>query len=168
MNEKLILSEEFPELINLFVGDEIYLIHEPKTYENIESEGGNKYRFLNIVMHSEAEIIPTSSRDFFFKMTNAIQNERINMDADGFAVINIANYEGLTWANLEKLFSPKYCIFWGVDPFSLNIPCHAYKGLVHNGCRIISVDNIEKIKDDVELKKKLWAMVQRMFEMVKK
>ncbi|NQW42008.1 MAG: hypothetical protein HQ463_01065 [Bacteroidetes bacterium] len=168
MNEKLIISEQKTELLNLFLGDEIYLINEPKYYDSIDSEGGNKYRFLNIVMHTATEIIAPESKDFFFKMANAIQNERINMDADGFAVINISNYPGLTWQNLEKLFSPKFCIFWGVDPFTLNIQCHLNKGLMHNGCKIISVESMEIVKDNLEMKKKLWAMVQRMFEMIKK
>ena len=39
---------------------------------------------------------------------------------------------------------------------------------MHNGCKIISVESMEIVKDNLEMKKKLWAMVQRMFEMIKK
>ncbi|MEZ4804012.1 MAG: hypothetical protein R2852_00595 [Bacteroidia bacterium] len=112
MNDNLIIPENNPEDINMFYGDELYLIEESQWYEDIPSEGGNKYRFLNIVSHSDSEIIPEKHRDMFFRMINAIQTDRIKMDADGFAVINVQNYRGLKWNNIEKNFSPKYCVFW--------------------------------------------------------
>jgi hypothetical protein len=111
MDEKLIIPENFPELINLFVGEEFYIVKELVNYDSIEHEGGNKYRFLHIMNHHDEKIIPEAQRDFFFKMINAIRTDKVFMDADGFAVININNYESLTWKNVEKLFSPKCCIF---------------------------------------------------------
>ncbi len=168
MNQNLIISENFPELINLFAGEEVYMIDEPKWYEEIRSEGGNKYRFLNIVSHQSEEVIPPAQKDFFFRMANAIQTERIKMDADGFAVINIWDYKGLKWPNIEKLFSPKYCIFWGVDPYKLDVPCHVNARLVHRECRIIAVDDMEKIEKDQQLKRALWEKVQGMFDFGKK
>lgn len=168
MDQNLIISENFPELINLFLGEELYVVEEAKWYDLIKSEGGNKYRFLNIVSHPSEEIIPADCRDFFFRMANAIQTERIKMDADGFSVINIADYKGLKWANIEKLFSPKYCIFWGADPYKLDVHCHRNRGIILNECRIISIDSMERISADVDLKKNLWNMVKRMFDMDKK
>jgi hypothetical protein len=168
MNQNLIISENFPELINLFAGEELYMVEEPKWYEEVKSEGGNKYRFLNIVSHASEDIIPAEQKDFFFRMANAIQTERIKMDADGFAVINIYDYKGLKWENLEKLFSPKYCIFWGVDPYKLDVPCHIHSRLVHRDCRVIAVDAMAQIEQDQKLKKKLWENVQAMFDFGKK
>ncbi len=168
MNQNLIISENFPELINLFAGDEVYMIEEPKWYEEIKSEGGNKYRFLNIVSHASGEVIPPAQKDFFFRMANAIQTDRIKMDADGFAVINIFDYKGLKWANIEKLFSPKYCIFWGVDPYKLDVPCHINAGITHNGCRVTAVDEMEHVEKSKELKTELWKKIQFMFDFHKK
>ncbi len=168
MNQNLIISENFPELINLFAGDEVYMIEEPKWYEDIKSEGGNKYRFLNIVSHTSEEVIPPAQKDFFFRMANAIQTDRIKMDADGFAVINVLDYKGLKWANIEKLFSPKYCIFWGVDPYKFDVPCHIHSKVVHNECRIIAVDEMARIENDIELKKSLWDQIKLMFDFGKK
>jgi len=168
MNQNLIISENFPELINMFGGDEVYMIEEPKWYEEIKSEGGNKYRFLNIVSHPADEVIPAAQRDFFFRMANAIQTERIKMDADGFSVINIMNYKGLKWSNVEKLFSPKYCIFWGVDPYKLDVPCHMHARIIHNECRIMAVDDMQTIENDINLKKDLWKKIQGMFDFAKK
>src|SRR5688572_17058655 len=99
MEEKLIIPENFPELINLFVGDEFYMVKEIVNYDTVKSEGGNKYRFLHIMRHDEAGLIPEAQRDFFFKMVNAIRTDKVSMDADGFAVINITDYPGLTWKN---------------------------------------------------------------------
>lgn len=165
MDEKLIISENFPELINQFLGDELYFIKEKVNYQTIASEGGNKYRFLNIMLHDEEQIIPAGQRDFFFKMANAIRTEMVSMDADGFAVINIKDYEGLTWKNLETLFSPKCCIFWGVDPVTMDIACKKYGGAKYNNCKIIYVDDIKSISENQELKHKLWLLVKRLFGM---
>lgn len=168
MNQNLIISENFPELINMFSGDEVYMIEEPKWYDEIKSEGGNKYRFLNIVSHSGDEIIPKAQKDFFFRMANAIQTDRIKMDADGFAVINIMDYKGLKWANIEKLFSPKYCIFWGVDPYKFDVPCHVNSGTTFNECRVFAVDDMEKVENNIELKKSLWEKIKLMFDFARK
>ncbi len=168
MNENLIISENYPEHINLFLGEELYIINEPKWYESIPSEGGNKYRFLNIVSHPHEEMIPPEQKDFFFRMTNAIQTDRIKMDADGFCVINIQDYKGLKWKNIVHLFSPKYCIFWGVDPHAMDVSCKFNGGAVIDDCKIIYVDSMDKIEKDVNAKKVLWSFIQRMFGMVKK
>lgn len=154
--------------MSMFIGEELYLINEPKWYEEIQSLGGNKYRFLNIVSHNHEEIIPPAQKDFFFRMTNAIQTERIKMDADGFAIINIFEYPGLKWNNIEKLFSPKFCVFWGVDPHSFDIACKFNSGALINDCKIIYVDSMDKIESDMNLKKNLWYLIQRMFGMVAK
>lgn len=165
MDEKLIIPENFPELINLFVGEEFYVIKDKVNYKNIASEGGNKYRFLHIMSHEDAHLIPEEQRDFFFKMINAIRTDKVSMDADGFAVINIRDYPGLTWNNIDQLFSPKCCIFWGVDPFSMEIVCKKYGGVVHNECKIVYVDDIQTISTNAELKPKLWHLVKRLFGM---
>lgn len=168
MNQNLIISENNPELINLLMGDELYVVDEPKWYDEIASEGGNKYRFLNIVSHSGSEIIPSEQKDFFFRMINAIQTDRIKMDADGFAVVNAGNYKGLKWNNLEKIFSPKYCIIWGVDPHSLDLNVKLNGGALVNECRIVYVNSMETIFSHEPLKRQLWTFVKRMFGMEKK
>lgn len=165
MNQNLIISENYPELVSMFLGDELYLVNEPKWYEELASEGGNKYRFLNIVSHGNEEIIPPAQKDFFFRMANAIQTDRIKMDADGFCVVNAQNYKGLKWNNLVHLFSPKYCIFWGVDPHSMDVNCKFNGGALLDDCKIIYVDSMDKIETDLTAKKMLWSMIQRMFGM---
>ena len=54
MDENLIISENNPELMNLLLGDELYIVHEQKWYANIAHDGNNKHRFLKSV---EAEAI---------------------------------------------------------------------------------------------------------------
>lgn len=164
MDQNLIIPENYPEHVAMFLGQELYLVNEPKWYEQLPSEGGNKYRFLNIVSHNHQEIIPPDNKNFFFRMANAIQTERINMDADGFCVVNVMEYPGLKWKNIEHLFSPKYCIFWGVDPNSFDISCKFYGGAKINDCKITYVDSMAKVENDVTLKKRLWDIVKRMFE----
>jgi hypothetical protein len=168
MDQNLIISENNPEAMQLLLGGELYLIEESQWYEDIKSEGGNKYRFLNIVSHGGDDIIPAAQRDFFFRMSNAIRTDRFTMDADGFAVVNVLDYKGLKWNNLEKIFSPKYCIFWGVDPNKMGLPCKLNGGAVHNACRIIYMDSMEHVFENDATKRLLWDMVKRMFDMNKK
>lgn len=167
MDQNLIISENYPELVQMFIGEDIYLPKEKVWYDAIASEGGNKYRFLNIVMHGDNEIIPEAKREFFFKLINAIRTDRITMDGDGFAVVNAMNYKGLNWKNLEHHFSPKYCIFWGVDPIDFEIPCKLFGGALKDDCRILYVPSMEELSTNTEMKKKLWLLVQRMFGMEK-
>lgn len=168
MDSNLIISENNPEDVNMLMGGDIYLIEESQWYEEIASEGGNKYRFLNIVSHPGDEIIPRDQRDFFFRLANAIRTDRFNMDADGFAVVNTIDLKGLQWKNLQKNFSPKYCIFWGVDPNKMGVPCKLYGVCQLDGCRIISVDSMEAIAGNESLKRTLWELVKRQFDMNKK
>jgi len=167
MNEKLIIDENFPEILNLFYNNEVYLVEEKINYDEIISEGGNKYRFLNIISHNNEGMLTSEQKDFFFKMINAIRTDKITMDADGYSMINVYNYKGLTWQNIEKLYSPKYCVFWGVNPEVFKLTCKLYGGLLHNGCKIIFVDNMTKISNDVVLKRNLWNLIQRLFGMNK-
>jgi hypothetical protein len=164
MNQNLIISEKYPELNQMLLGDELYVIDEPKWYEEIKSEGGNKYRFLNIVSHPGDEILPQAQRDLFFKVINPIQTERIKMDADGFSIINVYNYRGVKWENLEKLFSPRYCIFWGVDPHAMNVNCKLNGGAIVNDCKIIYVNQMEVIFSNQSMKKQLWEFLKKMFK----
>lgn len=163
MNQNLIISENNPEEVSMFLGQELYLVNEPKWYESIRSEGGNKYRFLNIVSHNHTEVIPPDNKDFFFRMANAIQTERIKMDFDGFCVINVLEYPGLKWKNIEQVFSPKYCIFWGVDPHGFDVNCKYFGGAMLNDCKITYVDSMEAVEKDLDKKKKLWDIIKRMF-----
>jgi hypothetical protein len=164
MNQNLIISENYPELNQMLLGEELYIIDEPKWYEEINSEGGNKYRFLNIVSHPGEEILPEAQRDLFFKVINPIQTDRIKMDADGFSVINVHNYRGVQWDNLEKLFSPKYCIFWGVDPHAMGVNCKLNGGAIVNDCKIIYVNQMEVIFSNKNMKKQLWEFLKKMFK----
>jgi len=163
MEEDLNILQNYPELSSLFMGEELYVIDEPRYYENIKSEGGNKFRFLNIFSHGGTESIPPAHRDMFFKIINSIQTDKIKMDADGFAVININGLRGLKWNNLEKNFAPRYCIFWGVDPTPLDVVCKLNGGTIVNDCKIIYVNPINIIAESKDLKQMLWKYIKKMF-----
>ncbi len=168
MNENLI-SETNTEVLLNFMGEELYLVKEAKIYDEINSLGGYKNHFINIINHQNIDFLNDEQRSFFFKMAAAIKNDKIQgMNADDFAIINYANYDGLTWENISKIFNPKYCIFWGINPIEFQMPCGLYKGINHQDCRIIYVDAMDTIMGDIELKKKLWSLVKRMFDMPQK
>ncbi len=167
MENKSIIDENFPETLINFMGEEIYFVQEKKHYEAIKSEGQNQYRFLNLIQNPNQEFLSTENKDFFFKMINAIKTDKFQMDGDGYALVNIENYPGIQWENLEKIFSPSYCILWGVDPNLIGIQCQHNYGVVKNNCRIIYVDSISTIMNDVVLKRKLWQLVQNLFQMPK-
>lgn len=165
MEENLIIPENYPELVQQFMGQELYLIEETKWYKEIKSEGGNRYRFLNVVSVPGTDIIPPQDRDFFFRVISAVKTEKFTMDADGIAFVNIHEYKGITWENLKEKFSPKYCIFWGTDPHKLGISCRLYGGTISDTCKILYVDALDTIVADPEKKKLLWNRIQRMFGM---
>jgi hypothetical protein len=151
-------------MLNLLMGEEVYLYTEPAWYETIRSEGGNQFRFLNLFSHPAGEVIPEGQRDFFFKVINSIKNEKFHMDADGLAAVNISGYPGLQFSNLVKLFSPKYCIFWGVDPGNTGLHINPYEGKLEEGCRVVWVQDIDIIESSDHLKKSLWKILKAMFE----
>ncbi|MBC7425835.1 MAG: hypothetical protein H7321_04800 [Bacteroidia bacterium] len=157
------IDKNYPELLHSLMGDELYFITEHTHYEAIESEGENKFRFLNIFKHSEKGYIPEQQRDFFFKVINNIKTDRFDMALDGLAAINIQEYPGVQWDNLDKLFSPKFCILWDVEPTALGIAVNRYTGIEHNGCRIIYVDSLANIEASLELRQRLWKLIKNLF-----
>lgn len=164
MYQNLIISENNPEQVNMLMGTELYLIDETQWFDEMKSEGGNKFRFLNIVDHANEHIIPETERDFFFKLVNSIKNDKFTMDADGFAVVNINAYKGIKWNNIESLYSPVYCILWGVNPEKLGIQCKLWGGAIVNQCKIIAIDSMREVSQSQEKKKQLWGFVKRMFQ----
>jgi hypothetical protein len=164
MYQNLIISENNPEQVNMLMGDELYVIDEIQWFEEIKSEGGNKFRFLNIVDHGNEHIIPETERDFFFRIITSIKNDKFSMDADGFSIVNISDYKGVKWSNLEQLFSPVYCIFWGANPEKVGIHCKLWGGALQGNCRILYVDSIKDISENQDKKKQLWSLVKRMFQ----
>jgi hypothetical protein len=163
MEENLILSENFPELLAQFMDGEFYQIQESRWYDKFEYEGENKYRFLNIVNHTENKSLSEEDSLFFYKFTNAIQSEKYKMDKDGFAVLNISLYPGVEWKNIIEVFQPNFCFFWGVSPSQFGVNINKYKASVHDSIKMLYVDSMNSVFSNSSLKLQLWEQTKPLF-----
>ncbi len=166
MDNKLILDENSPELMHLFMGDVVYQAFDLKWYEELEYDGNNKYRFLNIINNEDNQFLSETSNEAFFKYVNAIQTDRYKMSKDGFAILNIANYKGIQWKNITEKLNPKICIFWGVNPAFFGLESQKYKILKRHDMSYLYVDDMDNLFKYDALKKQLWNNTKGLFDMV--
>lgn len=163
MEENLILSENFPELLVQFMGEEFYNIQESRWYERFEYEGENKYRFLNIVNHPNHKSLSEEDSLFFYKFTNAIQSDKYKMDKDGFAILNINLYPGIQWKNIVDFFQPNFCFFWGVSPSQFGLNLNKYSAVVHDDIKMLYVDAMNTVFSNGSFKLQLWEQTKPLF-----
>lgn len=164
MDENLILDENSPELINLFMGDIVYQAVESQWYEKLQTEGNNQFRFLHIINEEGQVFLSEEQNNSFFKYINAIQTDRLKMDKDGFAILNLANHKGISWKNINSMLSPKTCIFWGVNPYQFGFETRKYNILKRNDISMIYIDEMTTVMQSPALKGNLWALTKQLFD----
>lgn len=164
MEDSLILSENFPESINLFMGDGIYIVQERVDYDTLDVLGENQLRFLHIVQNSSEKFLNQVDYEMFFKYINAIQSDKVKMDKDGFAILNLNQYPGISWDNIKLKLNPKICFFWGVNPLTMGLEIPKYVLTKIDDMQAVYLDDVNIALSDKSLKLKLWEITKTIFE----
>lgn len=164
MEDSLILSENFPESINLFMGDGIYMVQEKVDYDTINVLGENQLRFLHIINNSTEKFLNQTDYEMFFKYINAIQSDKIKMDKDGFAILNLNQYPGITWENIKVKLNPKVCFFWGVNPLILGLEVPQFTLTKTQDTQTVFLDDVNVTLNNKDSKLKLWGITKTIFE----
>jgi hypothetical protein len=163
MEDSLILSENFPESINLFMGNSVYIVQEKVEYPTLDVLGENQLRFLHVIENPKEKFFDEVEKESFFKYINAIQSDKIKMDKDGFAILNLAQYPGISWENIKSILNPRICFFWGVNPLLFEMDVPQYNVSKIDELQVVFVDSISKTLSERELKLKLWDITKQIF-----
>lgn len=151
------------ESFTSFMGDEFFLIQDIVHYGTIPSEGGNKYKYLNIFDFPEDKVIPDAFRDSFVELHTIISKGGHTMDMEGMCLINLHQVQGIRLQNIIEKLSPKYITFWGSDPQKLGLYIQPMKGMVWNGIKILRLENLEETFADPGLKNKTEQFLKYLF-----
>jgi len=162
LNLLFIDQNEVEPLIQL-MGDELFLVNDLVWYDQIPSEGENKFRYLNIFDFESEHIIPEDFREEFFKLHRVVSKGEYTMDLSGLAAINLHQVSGIRLKNILEKFTPKYITLWGIDSEKLGLKVDKMKGLIHNGVKIMNLETSDKILTDSALYQKCELYLKQMF-----
>jgi len=162
LNNLFIDKNEVEPLIQL-MGDELFLLNDLVWYDEIPSEGENKFRYLNIFDFEKDQIIPEDFREMFFKLHRVVTKGEHTMDLSGLAAINLHQVSGIRMKNIIEKFNPKYITLWGVDSSKLGLEVEKMKGIVLNGIRILNLETTDKVITDSATYQKCELYLKHMF-----
>ncbi len=163
------------DALHLFFTDDVYLITEevnlmPMRQEVIsESEpvkkdnefkflGKNERNILLLVNDFENDVSDESGRELLRKIVKSIE-----LSAADFALVNYARYDGATFDDLVSFFSSTLVFVFGVSPEQLGLNNYPSNVIVTKGdVRMIFSDELRKLDKNVNTKKALWAVLQKL------
>lgn len=148
------------------MGSSFFLPKDRIVYNEIKSEGENKYRFLNLFSFEGDEIIPESQREFFLNMLSSIVKKDKVMNLEGICAVNIFNYPGVILKDLIKKFEPKYICLWGLEPETIGVSVKLYGGKLVGNSRLIRVESLEVLAENSELKDKTQKILLNLFGLI--
>jgi hypothetical protein len=155
-----------PEALLNLIGSSFYLPQDRIYYPDIQSEGDNKYRFMNIFHFEGKNAIPDEHRELFLNLLSSIVKKDKVMQPEGLCAINAANYPGAHMTDLIKQFNPKYICLWGENTHLTGADVKLYGGKIAGNARMIRVDNLETLVANPELKDKTQKLLLNLFGII--
>lgn len=154
------LKIEGAALQQFFNGHTLYIPKAPATEstKSFEYDGENNKYILMLFSHTANGTVPAAQRNFLEKILGATK-----LSFDDVAMVNLNNYPNASFEDLKDFFAPSSLFLWGVSPSIFNIQAQHYQPIIHNKVKVISVDAIEMIEKNDDMKKKLWGILKTHF-----
>ncbi len=151
------LKIEGAALQHFFYGHTLYKpkIEASNSTITFDYEGDNNKYIVMLFSHTGSGAMPEAQKPFLEKILNATK-----LSFSDVALVNLNNYPDATLKQLKEFFAASSLFFWGVNSSIFNIKTQLYQPLVHEKLKIISVDPIDIIENDKNLKAKLWGILQ--------
>ncbi|MEO6639236.1 MAG: hypothetical protein ABIN25_13240 [Ginsengibacter sp.] len=136
----------------------------PKTNNeenSIEFLGGNLKNIAFVVNVQESKFVTDSQLNFLSGLVNAC-----HVSLDDIAVVNIAGQKFISYLDLAKQLSSRKILSFGVAPAELNLPFTIpfYQVQSFQETDYIFCPELNKLQDDTNAKKLLWASLQKTFK----
>lgn len=159
-------SELSPEALNMLFDGQIYVIRDKEEPVAFDYSGGNNRYLLLVNEEKDHPFISASNEKFLQEMLK----NGINYSLEDIALINTSKTSTKDFNSLCTYFGCNQIIIWGADPAKIGISEQAelYKPFTKNGKVIIFADKLDKISQDINLKRQLWASLQQVFNVNKK
>ncbi|WP_457287545.1 hypothetical protein [Pedobacter sp. UYP24] len=163
------------DALRLFFTDDVYLVAEqiaviPMLQEitapsvgvvkDLEFKflGKNGRHILLLVNDVENDVSDECGRELLRKIVKSI-----NLSAADFALVNYADYQDATLADMVSFFSSKMVFAFGVGPVQLGLNNHPSNAIIIDGnVKMIFSDELRKLDQNMNTKKALWAVLQNL------
>lgn len=142
---------------NSYLGYKVFVVPEfDQTGTHISGENA-RHILLGILSENNAEL------DAFLE--KIISATKLSLKTDCL-LINIVDKEHFpSFSQISAHHTIEKAVFFGLKPkdIGLNIETPQYQALLFNDCTFLFADPLSKIFYSAELKKSLWACLQKMF-----
>lgn len=124
--------------------------------------GHNRQHILFIVKHNDCVHLPDRELQFLTGILTACK-----LGLEEVAVINLHNYPGITYKELNKQFNSKTVLLFGTAPASLELPLNfpPFQPQPFNGCTYLFSPALNELENDKILKTKLWLCLKKIFSL---
>lgn len=124
--------------------------------------GNNRKNILILVNESESVHLEDVNMELLSNILNAC---KLNMN--DVCLINVNKKNKIIVKNLISQFKAECLLIFGNLPISTQLPdtLNLYENKVHENCRMLQVDDLNKIGSNPELKKILWNALKALFNL---
>lgn len=120
--------------------------------------GKNQKNVLILVNDQQNEVSTERGRELLRNLVKAIQ-----LTANDFALLNYAAYAETQFEALEKFFSSKLVMAFGVTPSQLGLADLSKNSLhIQGGIQLVFSGNLDELAEDQQGKKTLWGSLKQL------
>lgn len=130
-----------------------------KVLPELKYLGENQKNILLLIQNeSEAYL----NEELFNLLTNILNACKLGMQ--DVALLNVANYPGLTLQDYKTALNCRQCIIFAIPPARLGLPAmEAYQLETHCQVPALYSDHLQQIATDKTLKGRLWTALKQLF-----
>lgn len=130
-----------------------------KALPKVKYLGENQKNVLLLIQNeSEAYL----NDELFNLLTNILSACKLGMQE--VALVNVAQYPGLTLADYKKALPVQQCILFAIPPETLELPpMQPYQLETHQQIPVLYSDHLQLIATDKASKGKLWTALKQLF-----
>ncbi|SHF71038.1 hypothetical protein [Pedobacter caeni] len=134
------------------------VVEQPLEVPSFKFLGKNSRNILILVNDREHEVSDEKGRELLRKIVKSV-----NLSANDFALLNYANYNGTSYAQLQQHFSSVLVFVFGVSPEQLKMKAYPQNSIVmEENVRLIFSSELKALEEDPTGKKVLWASLKQL------
>ncbi len=155
-----LISELFKNF--LVVIDNQGLTTEISNIPEILYLGKNEKNILLIVQDENAVFLPDNDLNFLIDILKACK-----FSLSDTALINFHQNKEINYQSLLDKFHPEFILLFGIEPKELDFPLQFphFQVQQYNNQTYFSAPSLNKFESDTDLKKLLWAGLQKLFSL---
>jgi hypothetical protein len=131
----------------------------PEKPLNLRFLGENQKNILILIKNPTAAYLSDDSFNLLSNILNACKLGILDI-----ALVNVSNYENVSFETFQQQSQAKYGILFGVDPATIQLePLPLYKTILVNGINCLAAEDLAHIGADKTKKGALWIGLKQLF-----